>query len=128
MYDLDTTYWNMHTSYISVPCCIMINFVVINNYAFAFCMFADLSLPIISVALILSLHLLCILIDAPTEVVCNQPGDVFVNNRLRLGDIQVYGFDYDFTLAEYKPDVLELLYRECLKYLIEEKKVCLVYL
>ncbi|XP_076062811.1 5' nucleotidase C isoform X2 [Oratosquilla oratoria] len=35
---------------------------------------------------------------------------VFANNELDLRDIEVYGFDYDYTLANYEPAVEHLIY------------------
>lgn len=39
-----------------------------------------------------------------------DPNAVFACNRLDLRKIEVYGFDYDYTLAHYKPELEELIY------------------
>lgn len=50
-----------------------------------------------------------------------NPQDVFANNQINLADINVYGFDYDYTLAQYKEGQVEqFIYREALKSLISD--------
>lgn len=44
---------------------------------------------------------------APDNV---SPTAVFANNELDLRDVQVYGFDYDYTLAHYNEGVERLIY------------------
>uniref|UniRef100_A0A0K8W0U0 5'-nucleotidase domain-containing protein 3 n=1 Tax=Bactrocera latifrons TaxID=174628 RepID=A0A0K8W0U0_BACLA len=39
-----------------------------------------------------------------------NPCGVFANNELDLEEVDVYGFDYDYTLACYKPCLHDLLY------------------
>ncbi|KAH8236184.1 hypothetical protein KR026_003237 [Drosophila bipectinata] len=39
-----------------------------------------------------------------------HPDAVFACNELDLSEVQVYGFDYDYTLACYKPELEGLLY------------------
>ncbi|XP_014100422.1 5'-nucleotidase domain-containing protein 3 isoform X1 [Bactrocera oleae] len=39
-----------------------------------------------------------------------NPYGVFANNELDLDEVDVYGFDYDYTLACYKPCLHDLLY------------------
>jgi len=39
-----------------------------------------------------------------------DPHAVFACNRLNLRDVNVYGFDYDYTLACYKPSLEHLIY------------------
>ncbi|XP_076370821.1 5'-nucleotidase domain-containing protein 3-like isoform X2 [Tachypleus tridentatus] len=39
-----------------------------------------------------------------------NPHGVFANNELCLADIEVYGFDYDYTLAVYKESLHYLIY------------------
>nr|XP_042905153.1 5'-nucleotidase domain-containing protein 3-like [Parasteatoda tepidariorum] len=39
-----------------------------------------------------------------------NPLGVFANNELDLSDIEVYGFDYDYTLAVYKESLHYLIY------------------
>lgn len=48
---------------------------------------------------------------------------VFACNELDLDEIQVYGFDYDYTLACYKKSLHYLLYNLGRDMLIEKFKV-----
>jgi len=52
-----------------------------------------------------------------------DPYAVFASNRLNLRDIQVYGFDYDYTLANYKPELEHLIYNLGRDVLINVYKV-----
>ncbi|PIO64502.1 hypothetical protein TELCIR_13867 [Teladorsagia circumcincta] len=52
-----------------------------------------------------------------------NPRAVFVNNDLDLGSIDVYGFDYDYTLAVYTRNLHALIYRMALHRLISQFKV-----
>jgi len=45
---------------------------------------------------------------------------VFVNNYLNLGAAEVVGFDYDYTLVNYKPALLDLIYDLAKTHLLEE--------
>lgn len=47
----------------------------------------------------------------------------FACNELDLEEIQVYGFDYDYTLACYKKSLHYLLYRLARDMLVEKYKV-----
>lgn len=48
---------------------------------------------------------------------------VFACNELDLEEIQVYGFDYDYTLANYKKSLHYLLYGLARDSLVEKYKV-----
>ena len=48
---------------------------------------------------------------------------VFANTELNLGEIEVYGFDYDYTLATYRSAVEEFIYAEAKKALVYKFKV-----
>jgi len=53
----------------------------------------------------------------------SDPNAVYANNELDLSDIDVYGFDYDYTLMNYKTSLHYLIYNlGCVK-LIEQHKV-----
>eukprot|EP00096_Caligus_rogercresseyi_P014433 TRINITY_DN6952_c0_g1_i1.p1 TRINITY_DN6952_c0_g1~~TRINITY_DN6952_c0_g1_i1.p1 ORF type:complete len:497 (+),score=70.45 TRINITY_DN6952_c0_g1_i1:114-1604(+) len=47
---------------------------------------------------------------------------VFANDSLNLGDIDIYGFDYDYTLTNYKKSVETFLYDSAKRDLIERLK------
>lgn len=48
---------------------------------------------------------------------------MFACNELDLKEVKVYGFDYDYTLACYKPSLDFLLYNLGRETLIEQYKV-----
>ena len=51
-----------------------------------------------------------------------NPKDVFANNQLNLSDINIYGFDYDYTLASYTPNKVEnFIHQNALKNLVNDK-------
>lgn len=52
-----------------------------------------------------------------------DPATVFANNEVQLEDIDVYGFDYDYTLASYKPELHHLLYNLGAEALIKQFRV-----
>lgn len=52
-----------------------------------------------------------------------NPKAVFACNELDLKEVNVYGFDYDYTLACYKPSLDFLLYNLGRQTLIEQYKV-----
>lgn len=54
-----------------------------------------------------------------------NPRGVFACNELDLTEVKVYGFDYDYTLAHYKPSLEHLLYNLGRDTLLEKYKVCL---
>ncbi|KAL6077826.1 5'-nucleotidase domain-containing protein [Balamuthia mandrillaris] len=58
--------------------------------------------------------------DVLKSIPLNKPTDVFVNQEIRLGDIKVIGFDYDYTLANYSSQVEPLIYRLALDRLIDK--------
>nr|XP_043622733.1 5'-nucleotidase domain-containing protein DDB_G0275467 [Erigeron canadensis] len=51
-----------------------------------------------------------------------NPKGIYVNKNLRLDSIQVYGFDYDYTLAHYSPSLQNLIYDMAKQYLVNELK------
>ncbi|CAM6125583.1 unnamed protein product [Calypogeia fissa] len=49
-----------------------------------------------------------------------DPNGVYTNYNLRLDQIKVYGFDYDFTLAHYTEALQPLIYDLAKKHLVSE--------
>ncbi|CAL9095732.1 unnamed protein product [Musa textilis] len=49
-----------------------------------------------------------------------NPEGIYVNRNVRLDDIQVYGFDYDYTLAHYSEHLQSLIYDLAKKHLVNE--------
>jgi HAD superfamily 5'-nucleotidase-like hydrolase len=45
---------------------------------------------------------------------------IFANDELSLKDINVYGFDYDFTLVHYKEELKNLIYDKAKKILVDK--------
>lgn len=43
-----------------------------------------------------------------------------MNKNLRLDKLQVYGFDYDYTLAHYSSHLQTLIYDLAKEYLVDE--------
>jgi hypothetical protein len=52
-----------------------------------------------------------------------NPRAIYANNELQLGEIDVYGFDYDYTLACYNDNLNQLIYNLGRANLISEGKV-----
>lgn len=48
--------------------------------------------------------------ELPVQVPDVNLNSVYANNEICLEDIEVYGFDYDYTLATYKQDLHHVLY------------------
>ncbi|XP_072977223.1 uncharacterized protein [Typha angustifolia] len=51
-----------------------------------------------------------------------SPEGIYVNRNVRLDDVQVYGFDYDYTLAHYSENVPFLIYDLAKNHLVNELK------
>ncbi|XP_047323633.1 5'-nucleotidase domain-containing protein DDB_G0275467 [Impatiens glandulifera] len=51
-----------------------------------------------------------------------NPHGIYVNKNLRLEEIQVYGFDYDYTLAHYSANLQNLIYDLAKEHLVNELK------
>ena len=52
-----------------------------------------------------------------------QENMVFANAQLDLAKIEVYGFDYDYTLASYKTSVEQFIHDTAKQVLVEDLKV-----
>lgn len=55
-----------------------------------------------------------------------NPNTVFANNEMSLHDIEIYGFDYDYTLALYSDALNTMIYNTARDFLIEHFKVCVL--
>ena len=53
----------------------------------------------------------------------SNPRGVFANDEIDLQEIEVYGFDYDYTLARYKTSVEELIHDVAKNTMVDELKV-----
>lgn len=51
---------------------------------------------------------------------CIQKLGIYVNKNLRLDSIQVYGFDYDYTLAHYSSNLQNLIYDLAKEHMVNE--------
>ncbi|CAN1165447.1 5'-nucleotidase domain-containing protein DDB_G0275467 [Linum perenne] len=49
-----------------------------------------------------------------------NPKGIYVNKNLRLDNIQVYGFDYDYTLAHYSSNLQSLIYDLAKEHMVNE--------
>nr|XP_002130381.1 5'-nucleotidase domain-containing protein 3 [Ciona intestinalis] len=49
-----------------------------------------------------------------------DPRGVFAINQINLGEVGVYGFDYDYTLAQYSDSMQEFIYTQSTKVLVEK--------
>ncbi|OEL30160.1 5'-nucleotidase domain-containing protein [Dichanthelium oligosanthes] len=59
-----------------------------------------------------------------------NPQGIYVNKNVKLDDLQVYGFDYDYTLSRYTEHLQCLIYDLAKKHLVNELKYpesCLQY-
>lgn len=58
--------------------------------------------------------------------VCNllNPSTIYANNEVNLEEVDIYGFDYDYTLALYSNALDEMIYNKAREFLIEHYKVC----
>lgn len=60
----------------------------------------------------------------PPEV-CSllNPAAIYANNEISLSDVEVYGFDYDYTLAQYADALHPEIFSAARDILIEHYKV-----
>ncbi|XP_010278001.1 PREDICTED: 5'-nucleotidase domain-containing protein DDB_G0275467 isoform X2 [Nelumbo nucifera] len=58
--------------------------------------------------------------EALREMPKMNPRGIFVNKNLRLDSVQVYGFDYDYTLAYYSSNLQNLIYDLAKEHLVNE--------
>lgn len=69
---------------------------------------------------------LCLLpLDLLPPEVCSllNPAAIYANNEISLRDVEVYGFDYDYTLAQYADALHPEIFNAARDILIEHYKV-----
>lgn len=55
-----------------------------------------------------------------------DPDTIFANNEMSLRDIEIYGFDYDYTLAFYSSHLHTLIFNIARDILVTKHRVCVV--
>lgn len=63
---------------------------------------------------------------AMIPVMCNNsvnPDTIFANNQMSLRDIEIYGFDYDYTLAFYSSQLHTLIFNIARDILVSKHRV-----
>ncbi|TGZ65828.1 hypothetical protein CRM22_005668 [Opisthorchis felineus] len=55
-----------------------------------------------------------------------DPNAVFVNNEVKLGNLQIFGFDFDHTLATYTKALDEFIFNEARDWMVKQLKLSLV--
>jgi len=63
-------------------------------------------------------HLKNLIYDKHEQVYNIAPRAMFAVNQINLHDIHVYGFDYDYTLAQYADTMQDFIYKEATKLLV----------
>ncbi|XP_016086913.1 5'-nucleotidase domain-containing protein 2-like, partial [Sinocyclocheilus grahami] len=56
--------------------------------------------------------------------VCNllNPSTIYANNEVNLEEVDIYGFDYDYTLALYSSALDEMIYNKAREFLVQHYK------
>lgn len=73
----------------------------------------------------MSFSYLHLLLDLLPPEVCSllNPAAIYANNEISLHDVEVYGFDYDYTLAQYADSLHPEIFSAARDILIEHYKV-----
>lgn len=59
----------------------------------------------------------------PLRIRMLNPDAIFSNNEMSLSDIEIYGFDYDYTLVFYSKHLHTLIFNAARDLLINEHRV-----
>ncbi|TRY93499.1 hypothetical protein DNTS_011709 [Danionella cerebrum] len=51
-----------------------------------------------------------------------NPSTIYANNEVNLEEVDIYGFDYDYTLALYSSALDEMIYNKAREFLVEHYK------
>uniref|UniRef100_A0A4W3ICX4 5'-nucleotidase domain containing 2 n=1 Tax=Callorhinchus milii TaxID=7868 RepID=A0A4W3ICX4_CALMI len=51
-----------------------------------------------------------------------NPANIYSNNEIKLEDIEIYGFDYDYTLAQYSRSLHTMIFNAAREILVEHYK------
>ncbi|XP_043563797.1 5'-nucleotidase domain-containing protein 2-like [Chiloscyllium plagiosum] len=56
--------------------------------------------------------------------ICNllNPANIYSNNEVNLGNIEIYGFDYDYTLAQYSNLLHTMIFNTAREILVDQYK------
>ncbi|XP_030535730.1 5'-nucleotidase domain-containing protein DDB_G0275467 [Rhodamnia argentea] len=68
--------------------------------------------------------------EALKEMPKMNPKGIYVNKNIRLDNVQVYGFDYDYTLAHYSANLQSLIYDLAKQHMVNEfryPEICMTF-
>ncbi|XP_078270161.1 5'-nucleotidase domain-containing protein 2-like [Rhinoraja longicauda] len=51
-----------------------------------------------------------------------NPANIYANNEVKLGNIEIYGFDYDYTLAQYSSSLHTMIFNTAREILVDQYK------
>ncbi len=55
----------------------------------------------------------------------SNPRAIFVNKAVNLGELDVFGFDFDYTLVTYTNALAEFIFKETIGVLVWDLKVAM---
>ena len=60
--------------------------------------------------------------DFVRKLPASNPCDIFSNLELSLHNLEVFGFDYDYTLAHYTEFLEHYIYKRALEYMLNDMR------